>query len=77
MANPAAGGLALQRPRLPGRRRAGVVAAVTEDLRPTQAPLRYHNGKLQEEYVVTRYDPEKSLQRSGQVSQTVEWRDVK
>jgi hypothetical protein len=48
-----------------------------EDLRPTQAPLRYHNGKLQEEYVVTRYDPENSLQRSGQVSQTVEWRDVK
>jgi hypothetical protein len=43
----------------------------SEDLRPTQAPLRYHGGRLQQQHVVTRYKP-----NGRQDSQTVEWRDV-
>jgi hypothetical protein len=41
------------------------------DLRPTQAPLRYHRGRLQQQHVVTRYKP-----NGRQDSQVTEWRDV-
>jgi hypothetical protein len=43
------------------------------DIRPLTA-LRYHAGRLQQQCVVTRYDRKKP---GRQVSQVVEWRDVK
>jgi hypothetical protein len=51
-----------------------MVAGMTEDLRPVpETPLRLKGGKLQQEYVVTRYDPKTGRQKS----QEVEWRYVK
>lgn len=48
---------------------------MTEDIRPVpETPLRLRNGRLQQECVVTRYDPERP---GRQVSQDVEWRYVK